>query len=653
MTLPIIEEPVQVVDPTSTTTYELCGDEYPEEVIVTPAEDTDIVPASITVSPTSIDFQSPGTTQITVVVKNKNGKVIGVTPTYVSSDTNIATVNASGLVTSGQTGGAATISVIAGNVAATIVVTNVIQQPAPPPPPPPPPSGTSANEAEQPRTFLVTSRASTPSLGNTWNIHSQADWDNNFPNFVGGDKVIVDSGLVITGNYNVDGIRTGQDAGHYITIQTSAPLTTEGTRIRYANALSLGFPIFRTSSVLPPIAINPKAGFWRFINILFDIDPSVTVAQSIFNVGNQNQASTLADMPHDVILDCCCVHELDNQDCRKGVVFDGINLAFVDGDISNVKSTFDAQCVTSTNGPGPFKVTNNFLESSGENIAWGGATPLVSGLISSDIEVRRNHFTKNLSWFNGPWLIKNLYESKNSQRALIEANIFENCWAAAQSGFALMLWSANSGDSWATTRDQTVQWNWIRNVNTSFGLTAALDGTTTPCSFFTLKNNLGTGISSGIFGPGGLQRLFSINGDIDQMVFKHNSMFSPNAGIVWDLTKSQNQIWQDNLLGADFYPMFNSAGIGSAAWNVVAGTGSLFFKNVIAKLAANPLADNFFPATYDDILLVGGGAAALDPASTIAQMALQAGSPYHNAASDGTDIGVDTVTLASKLAGVE
>lgn len=48
MTLPIIEEPVQVFDPTATTTYELCGDEYPEEGVTTDA--TDNIPAIVTLT---------------------------------------------------------------------------------------------------------------------------------------------------------------------------------------------------------------------------------------------------------------------------------------------------------------------------------------------------------------------------------------------------------------------------------------------------------------------------------------------------------------------------------------------------------------------------------------------------------------------------
>ena len=56
---------------------------------------------------------------------------------------------------------------------------------------------------------------------------------------------------------------------------------------------------------------------------------------------------------------------------------------------------------------------------------FGGSDPVISGVIPSDIEFRRNHFFKPTSW-KGKWMIKNLIEIKSAQRVLIEGNIFEN-----------------------------------------------------------------------------------------------------------------------------------------------------------------------------------------------------------------------------------
>jgi hypothetical protein len=58
---------------------------------------------------------------------------------------------------------------------------------------------------------------------------------------------------------------------------------------------------------------------------------------------------------------------------------------------------------------------------SGENVIFGGADPAIMNLVPSDIEIRRNHFTKPLTWkvddpsYAGThWSVKNLLELKNA-----------------------------------------------------------------------------------------------------------------------------------------------------------------------------------------------------------------------------------------------
>src|SRR5207244_1796422 len=79
-------------------------------------------------------------------------------------------------------------------------------------------------------------------------------------------------------------------------------------------------------------------------------------------------------------------------------------------------------------------------------VMFGGADPAIPNLIPSDIEIRRNYFFKPLAWrASGAWTVKNLLELKLGRRVLIQGNIFENSWAAAQAGFAIVIWSVNQG----------------------------------------------------------------------------------------------------------------------------------------------------------------------------------------------------------------
>ena len=106
----------------------------------------------------------------------------------------------------------------------------------------------------------------------------------------------------------------------------------------------------------------------------------------------------------------------------------------------------DSQALAGWNGPGPFKIVNNYLEGAGENLMFGGSDPSIVNLVPSDIEIRHNHFSKPLSWrvedpsYAGtPWMVKNLLELKNARRVLIEGNLFEHSWRHAQGGTVRIL----------------------------------------------------------------------------------------------------------------------------------------------------------------------------------------------------------------------
>src|SRR5207245_844491 len=77
------------------------------------------------------------------------------------------------------------------------------------------------------------------------------------------------------------------------------------------------------------------------------------------------------------------------------------------------------------------------LSGAGENVMFGGADPSITNLVPADIEIRGIHFFKPTAWRGVCAAVKNLFELKNARRVLIEGNIFENNWLAAQAGWAV------------------------------------------------------------------------------------------------------------------------------------------------------------------------------------------------------------------------
>jgi len=124
----------------------------------------------------------------------------------------------------------------------------------------------------------------------------------------------------------------------------------------------------------------------------------------------------------------------------------------------------EAQCIASWAGPGPFWIEGNYLEGAGENFITGGATANIPGLIPSDLTFRLNKCFKPLDWKHLPnHLCKNLFELKVIQRALIEFNIFENCWVGGQDGHAIQLTVRNQdgNNPQNTVSDVTIRYNSI------------------------------------------------------------------------------------------------------------------------------------------------------------------------------------------------
>ena len=69
--------------------------------------------------------------------------------------------------------------------------------------------------------------------------------------------------------------------------------------------------------------------------------------------------------------------------------------------ISDIKASgFDAQAIAGWNGPGPFTITNNYLEASTENVLFGGADPGIANLVPSYITFKGNHVAKPEAWRN-------------------------------------------------------------------------------------------------------------------------------------------------------------------------------------------------------------------------------------------------------------
>src|SRR5690606_621670 len=223
----------------------------------------------------------------------------------------------------------------------------------------------------------------------------------------------------------------------------------------------------------------------------------------------------------------------------------------------------DSQAILSWNSPGPFKIVNNYLEGAGENVMFGGADPRIDGLVPSDIEFRRNHLFKPLSWkHSGAWTVKNLFELKNAQRVLVEGNIMENNWLDGQTGFAVVLKSANqsAGCDWCVVQDVTFRYNLIANSPGGVSLMAtqaSTGGTAVPANDLSIVHNLFREVATA--GQGGAQRRFQMLGRLSDVIIEHNTALGDGIILAFDGAPAERLVFANNLVTRGTYGVIGTA----------------------------------------------------------------------------------------------
>lgn len=259
------------------------------------------------------------------------------------------------------------------------------------------------------------------------------------------------------------------NASNWITVTTdqSASLPPEGSRITpaWAGVTSLpsrpSYAQPATAGIYMPqidttnnwvIQFQPTAAYWRFIGI--------EISCTTVNCPSQLIQPNGAGANH-IIFDRVWIHGGATNDVQSGMAFNGLQYAaLIDSTITDThcgSTCTQSQGVSlggnSTSPSGPFKISNNFIESAGENIFNGGSGQAgLTILPSSDVQIIYNHTFKPLIWkandpsyFGTHFEVDNDMELKNGQRYWIEGNIFDQNWGfqGSQQGNAIIFGPRN------------------------------------------------------------------------------------------------------------------------------------------------------------------------------------------------------------------
>jgi hypothetical protein len=424
-----------------------------------------------------------------------------------------------------------------------------------------------------------------------------------------GNVIQLQAGATFIGNF----VLPAKNGSNYIHIRTSTPdekFPPSGTRISPSNSGLMPKIVSPNSDAA--IKTVPGANRYRITGIEFGIAAGVNTNHGIVLLGDGSSAQRSYDLvPGEIIIDRCYIHGNDTGDVRRGIALNSASTTIVDSYISNCHGAgFDTQAICGWNGPGPFKIVNNYLEAAGENVLFGGADPSIPDLIPSDIEFQRNYCYKPLSWkkddpsYRGKqWTVKNLFELKNAQRAIIDGNIFENNWVDAQNGFAILFTPRNQdGKSpWSVVRDVTFTNNIVRHTASAVNI-LGFDNNypSKQTQKIRIANNLFEDIGGQKWGGGG-RFLQMLEGTAD-VVVENNTIINTSNIITAEGKAHTGFIYRNNI---SYHNEYGVTGTDTAIGNSTLTRyfpGAVFEKNVIVggKAGIYP-SNNLFPESGDEI----------------------------------------------------
>jgi hypothetical protein len=305
-------------------------------------------------------------------------------------------------------------------------------------------------------------------------VHKGDDLQLVFNQAKGGDVISLDAGATFIGNYHLPTNLTSKT----ITIQSSTVcsgawtcLPAKGERISPQWATRMAKLVSPNAGAT--LTIPSQANHIKIIGIEFATTPGV-YTNDLIQAGIPEETD-IKKVPKDLTFEQVYIHGYPTEQSKRGLNLSSGKTDILDSYFADFLSDWqDTQAIAGWNGPGPYRIENNYLQSGTEIVAFGGATTAIKGVIPSDIIIRRNDFFKPTSWFDGDpnhtgnhIRAKNHIEFKNGQRVWIERNTFTNNMIGGdQYGSTILL---NVRDEvgqvpWATVSDIKIRYNKFNHI---------------------------------------------------------------------------------------------------------------------------------------------------------------------------------------------
>ena len=553
--------------------------------------------------------------------------------------------------------------------------------------------------AALPQVLISTAMANTPAPGITTRVNSGGNLQAALNNAKCGDTIQLEAGATFSGQFTFP--YKNCDDQHWIIVRTSSDdslLPAEGSRLTpcYAGVSSLpGRPAFNcvlTRNVLAKLVMN-RGGMSGPIVLASGANHYRLIGLEVTRVAGTGVVYALASptssaVTSKIIYDRIWFHGTTHDETTRGIQLGGSTyVAVVDSfftDFHCVYSTGSCTDAQAINGGinihpmGPYKIDDNFLEASGENILFGGGSATQT---PADIEITHNYMFKPLLWMKGqpgyvggsngrPFIVKNLFELKNAKRVLLDSNVMEYTWGGfSQAGFAILLTPKGNGACpVCQVTDVTIRYNYVAHMGSGMQISNGLaDDGEVPLDGgrYSIHDVIFDDINGTKFdGENVFAQVSTRPGSpvLHDVTINHVTAFpAATSFLIGDVLtadpKMKNFVFTNSIISTGRYPVW-STGTGGlrncAAHDSPLTTlnacfsGYLFSHNaLVASPSEYPSStwptSNFFPTSesvVDFVNYIGGN------------FALLSTSPYKDAGTDGKDLGANVPVVNAVLTNV-
>jgi len=430
-----------------------------------------------------------------------------------------------------------------------------------------------------------------------------------------------------------------------------------------------------------PLLFAVGANHYRLIGLEITRQANTTYIHDLAWLQNGGPA-------HHIIFDRVWMHGVAQYDTTRGIELGGSTyLAVIDSYFSDFHCTSvtgmcgDSQAIGGGVGNlsmGPYKIVNNYLEASGENILFGGGGGTRS---PTDIEIRRNHFYKPRIWQKGqagyvggkggyPFLVKNHFELKNGQRILFEANILEYTWGGfSQAGYSILLTPKNQDGKCAKCQvtDVTVRYSRISHVGAGFQIanaTSASGAVAFAGERYSIHDVTVDDINTTSYpGAGVLAQITQAKAGpiLNKVTINHITAFPDKSLFSIGSTSGQQMqsfTFANSIVNSGRYPVWSTGGLSNCAYYDVPLTtfGACFNPYAVSNNAIIACSNNWPPSSWPAGNSFPSSATPVQFVSynggNGGNYQLRSSSPYHGIASDGKNMGADVTLLNQRLIGV-